>query len=43
MDFQLPVLPQLVSLLDSDSDCGELDMSALDKTVHPEDFSDAFW
>lgn len=43
-DFELPALPQVVSLLDSesDSDC-ELNVMSLDKTLHPEDFGDDFW
>ncbi len=42
-EFVLPALPQVVSLLDSESESdGELNMMSLDKTLQPEDFADDF-
>ena len=42
-EFDLPVIPQVVSLMDSntDSDC-ELNVTSLDKTLQPEDFGAEF-
>ncbi len=42
-EFELPDLPQLVSLVNTESESeGELNMTSLDKTIQPEDFGSEF-
>ncbi len=44
-EFELPNLPQLVDLISDESDnkFSTVNMSALDKTLHAEDFGSDFW
>ncbi len=44
-DFDLPNLPEIVSLVneESDSEIGILNVSALDRTIQAEDFGSEFW
>ncbi len=48
MDLQeesdFPEVTQSVNVVNMDSDCEEiLNVSALDRTIHPEDFGSDFW